>query len=542
MKKSVSVAFFLTTLLVTCLCTNVMKAQNVSLTGNKNLVNENSKLCLALAGGAATRGAAAVLWDCDGAADKNWTIIDAGRNLYKIQSMHSKLFLGVAGNSTAAGATIVQWSDEGQASILWSFVDQGNGVYKIQNNNGKLFLAISHGSKGRGAGLIQWSDINQSDVLWKLNDLPLKPNPSPIRFTGNFDPARVEGKIFLIKNRANQLNLSVWEGNQSNVQMKKNTLEWEKWMFFHLGTDEVNNQHFYAIVNYGLGKVLQIDGTKPKGGGFTHVHDNWNANVDADDAVWYLKVNGDFYNIVSSYEGQANNLNGAKVNASDRVLTQSGNLGQLMDWELYEAGSISLPPTSNATQNMVIPTTPPVWNKDAAPQGGTASLAWQTVGSTILPFFMVNDNGNFASRLKSSPYYKIERSQRWNHIARQGNCGGASEVDKYTTTYERGLSEAKSKEFSLTVGFSVTAESGLLGSSVSATRSTELGWRWQTSTTTSTTTTKSREYNIPMQRVLHLWQVEERFTLYRMGNSSAIHSWTMPVEALERTEANCGAN
>lgn len=142
-------------------------AQPVS-PGTYTITNKNSNLCLAIRGATSNNGEEGTQWTCDGNADKNWKIIDAGNGYFKIQNRNSSLFLAVGAGSRDYGGRCIQYADEGQQDILWGFIDIGLGYYKIQNKNSGLFLAIGGGSRESGADLIQWGDTGQEDIKWQL--------------------------------------------------------------------------------------------------------------------------------------------------------------------------------------------------------------------------------------------------------------------------------------------------------------------------------------------------------------------------------------
>lgn len=148
--------------------------------GTYTLTNKNSNLCLAVRGATQNNGEEGTQWACDGNADKNWKIIDAGGGFYKLQNENSNHFLAVGAGSRDQGGRVVQYVDQGQEDILWRLIDIGDGYYKVQNKNSGLFLAIGAGSRDPGANLVQWGDAGQEDVKWKLDKLFIRPFPIDI--------------------------------------------------------------------------------------------------------------------------------------------------------------------------------------------------------------------------------------------------------------------------------------------------------------------------------------------------------------------------
>jgi hypothetical protein len=214
--------------------------------------------------------------------------------------------------------------------------------------------------------------------------------------------------------------------------------------------------------------------------------------------------------------------------------------GENQKFKIEVLEDLGLPLTQKAAKNLVIPSTP-LWTKAEKPSDGWLG-DWQTVGSMLVPFFMVSDPSlNWGEAITKSPHYKLERSQRWKHLEREGNCREA-ETDKYSIEYSKGFEKTDATSFSATLGFSVTAGYGggsVPGLEFEMTASEELSWGWNTSTTTTESTAKTRDYTIPAHTVLHLWQVYERFTLYR-GDNTIVKVWILPVEAVEPTTSKCG--
>jgi microsomal dipeptidase-like Zn-dependent dipeptidase len=137
--------------------------------GTYTLTNKNSNLCLAVRGATQNNGEETTQWACDGNADKNWKIIDAGGGYYKLQNSNSNHFLAVGAGSRDHGGRVVQYVDQGQQDILWRLVDIGGGYYKVQNKNSGLVLAVGAGSRNQGADVVQWGDAGQEDIKWKLD-------------------------------------------------------------------------------------------------------------------------------------------------------------------------------------------------------------------------------------------------------------------------------------------------------------------------------------------------------------------------------------
>lgn len=72
--------------------------------------------CLGTSGGGTNPGTAAVIWDCTGAADQQWSINADGT----ITDAQSGLCLDAYGQGTGNGTGIIVWGCNGQANQQWS--------------------------------------------------------------------------------------------------------------------------------------------------------------------------------------------------------------------------------------------------------------------------------------------------------------------------------------------------------------------------------------------------------------------------------------
>ncbi len=211
-------------------------AQAVS-PGTYTITNKNSNLCLAIRGATQANGEEGTQWNCDGNADKNWKLIDAGSGYFKLQNQNSNLFLAVGGASRDYGGRCVQYVDQGQPDIQWRFVDAGAGWYKIQNKNSGLFLAIGAGLRTGGADLIQWGDEGQEDVKWKLTAVrnrltlppgfgfqPLSPLPVP-QVSFRITPYQTEAHLFVeVSNAVANRPVTIRISNLPNIRERITTI------------------------------------------------------------------------------------------------------------------------------------------------------------------------------------------------------------------------------------------------------------------------------------------------------------------------------
>ena len=305
----------------------------------------------------------------------------------------------------------------------------------------------------------------------------------------------------------------------------------QRFLIFDLGNGYV------AIVAKNSGRALTVDGASTDDNAKIIQH-YWHNGEHQKFKI--ERVDGGYSKIVAKSSGRALTVDGAFTDDNAKIIQHYWHNGEHQKFKIEVLEDLGkLPLTQKAVKNQVIPPTP-LWTKDERPSDGWSG-DWQTVGSTVVPFFMVSDPSlNLGEAITKSPYYKLERSQRWKHLEREGNCRDA-ETDKYSIEYSKGFEKTDALSFSTTLGVSVTAGYGgglFPGAEFEATVSMELSWGWETSTTTTESTAKTRDYTIPAHTVLHLWQVYERFTLYR-GDNTIVKEWILPVEAVEPTSSKC---
>jgi ricin-type beta-trefoil lectin protein len=129
-------------------------------------VNWESGLCLGLAGGSSAPGTDAVLWNCNGHPDQQWSIRSTTTNSLgfkfdQFESNDGALCLGVAGGSTAEGAKLVGWTCDGtDHEDQWWRVqpvgcgDQYNDAF--QNLKDGWVMGTQGGNLTEGTDVVQW--------------------------------------------------------------------------------------------------------------------------------------------------------------------------------------------------------------------------------------------------------------------------------------------------------------------------------------------------------------------------------------------------
>jgi len=128
-------------------------------------VNWQSGKCMGLAGGSSTPGTDAVLWNCNGHPDQQWSIRSTatvnGFKYDQFESNDGALCLGVAGGSTAEGAKLVGWPCLGtdHPDQWWRVQPVGCGSpYNdaFQNLQDGWVIGTQGGSLAEGTDLVQW--------------------------------------------------------------------------------------------------------------------------------------------------------------------------------------------------------------------------------------------------------------------------------------------------------------------------------------------------------------------------------------------------
>ncbi len=116
------------------------------------LVNPNSGRCLDVSGASTTAGSAAIIWDCHGRANQQWTRTAAGE-----LRVYGTSCLDVSGGGTANNTNVIIWTCHGGANQKWSF--RLNGT--VLGNAANKCLNLAGGASANGTR-IQIFDCNAS--------------------------------------------------------------------------------------------------------------------------------------------------------------------------------------------------------------------------------------------------------------------------------------------------------------------------------------------------------------------------------------------
>ncbi|MBQ1020174.1 RICIN domain-containing protein [Micromonospora sp. D93] len=134
---------------------------------NRMIINVNSGICMAVAGGSTSNNAGIVQYTCDGLDRSRWTSISSTVTGYvRIQNLNSGKCLSPAGGSPVLGVRIVQYNCDSDVSRLWKIVPSGS-YYKLQNGHSLLCITVDGGSGSRNAPVVQYACDNHNARKWE---------------------------------------------------------------------------------------------------------------------------------------------------------------------------------------------------------------------------------------------------------------------------------------------------------------------------------------------------------------------------------------
>jgi hypothetical protein len=146
------------------------------------LVNQGSGQCLGVPSATCAPIQLVQSW-CNTSPDQSWirdandTIPFAGRLYTRWIDKNSGLCIGVAGGSWSPGAAIVQWPCYHGADQYWTQVDVGGGYSQLVNFSSHQCLGVAGGSLTVNAKLVQWWCNGAADQHWYYNGPPPPPPP-----------------------------------------------------------------------------------------------------------------------------------------------------------------------------------------------------------------------------------------------------------------------------------------------------------------------------------------------------------------------------
>lgn len=129
-----------------------------------DVVNYKAQKCMSLGGGGSTaNGTNVVIYTCNGASEQRWYWVESGAHpgWYYIKNYKagSDQCVSVSGGgSTARGAAMILWTCNGGEEQRWRFIDEGGGWADIQNYKSGHYMSLDNGgSTANNTRVIQWS-------------------------------------------------------------------------------------------------------------------------------------------------------------------------------------------------------------------------------------------------------------------------------------------------------------------------------------------------------------------------------------------------
>ncbi|MEW9533485.1 non-reducing end alpha-L-arabinofuranosidase family hydrolase [Microbispora sp. NPDC049125] len=141
------------------------------------LVGVGSGRCLDVSGNSQANGALTQIWDCNGAANQQWTSTSAGE-----LRVYGNKCLDVNGAGTADGTTVLIWDCNGQNNQKWRLNSDGS-VTAVGANK---CLDVSGAATANGSKVQIWTCHSGTNQRWTYNGSQPSPSPTP---TGSPSPS-----------------------------------------------------------------------------------------------------------------------------------------------------------------------------------------------------------------------------------------------------------------------------------------------------------------------------------------------------------------
>ncbi|MBP2706848.1 ricin-type beta-trefoil lectin domain protein [Microbispora sp. RL4-1S] len=125
--------------------------------GTNAIKGVGSGRCLDVTGASQTNGAQAQIYDCNGAANQQWTSTSASE-----LRVYGNKCLDVNGGSTANGATVIIWDCNGQNNQKWRFNSDGTLTAVGANK----CLDVPNNATANGTKLAIWDCNGGSNQRW----------------------------------------------------------------------------------------------------------------------------------------------------------------------------------------------------------------------------------------------------------------------------------------------------------------------------------------------------------------------------------------
>lgn len=125
--------------------------------GGTALVGAQSGRCLDVASASRANGAAVQLWDCNGAANQQWTSTASGE-----LRVYGDKCLDATGQGTTAGTTVQIWDCNGQSNQKWTTQSDGS----VKGAQSGLCLDATSQGTANGTRIALWTCNGQANQRW----------------------------------------------------------------------------------------------------------------------------------------------------------------------------------------------------------------------------------------------------------------------------------------------------------------------------------------------------------------------------------------
>jgi Glycosyl hydrolase family 59/Ricin-type beta-trefoil lectin domain-like/Concanavalin A-like lectin/glucanases superfamily len=151
-------------------------AQDWKLTGTNGqdtLVNVASGLALDVPASSTTEGVQLDQYTANGGANQHWLVNSTSDGYYTLANVNSGLVADVSGASKTAGAEVVQWPSNGGTNQEWQLVSvpEPNATYTLVNDNSGEVADMTGGSTSNGGELDQWVSNGGTNQRWTFTPL-----------------------------------------------------------------------------------------------------------------------------------------------------------------------------------------------------------------------------------------------------------------------------------------------------------------------------------------------------------------------------------
>ena len=274
------------------------------------LLNRNSGLALAVAGGSTSAGALVVQSPAAVTTGQQWQLTSTNGQVTLVNAA-SGLALDVPGASTAQGVQLDQATKSGGANQQWTVNSNSAGYYTLQNAGSGLLADVSGNSTSSGAQVIQWPANGGANQQWELVSVP-EPNAVYTLVNQN------SGMVADVTGASTSTGaaLEQWVPNGGTNQ---------RWTFAPLGTG------YYTVTSLNSGLVLDVTGQSTTAGAQI---EQWTANGGTNQQ-WSLTPagNGD-YTLTARNSGMLADVSGQSLLEGASVVQESADSALSQQWQL----------------------------------------------------------------------------------------------------------------------------------------------------------------------------------------------------------------